>query len=476
VRCFRRRIPGFIAAQGPSTRTSQQDRGGSATTVRVIVGAQFGDEAKGKITDFLASDAQYVVRTGGGPNAGHTIHIGDEKVVLHQLACGVLRKGVTGISGPGMVINPVQLEGEVRTLDDRQLLHGSFIISERAHVLLPLHQLEDAWEEKTRSRQTSGLELGTTGRGIGPAYRDRYGRWGLRFAELVRPDLLAQRLELLYASKPYLTDLPARSELQGQLSEIGERLAPSVRPTEPILWRAIEREENILLEGAQSALLDVDFGTYPYVTSSHPTSAGALMGSGIPPQELDEVIGVTKAYATRVGVGPFPTEITGEMGEYLRRVGGEHGATTGRPRRCGWLDLVLLKYATRLNGFTSFAVTKVDVLGGLPEVPVAVAYRLADGSQVTDYPPAVAEELAKASPVYQNFAGWPEFNERLRDRLRREGAHALPGPLRRFLEFIAAQTQVPIEWVSYGPRRDETLWMGRGTPISPTGSLTAWSS
>jgi adenylosuccinate synthase len=451
-------------------------RGGSATTVRVVIGAQFGDEAKGKITDFLAADAKFVVRTGGGPNAGHTIHVGDEKVVLHQLACGVLRKGVTGISGPGMVVDPVQLEDEIRSLDERHLFHGSLVISERAHVLLPLHQLEDAWEEKLRAGQPHGQELGTTRRGMGPAYRDRYGRWGLRFAELLRPDLLAQRLDLLYASKPYLAELPPRDQLLRQLSEIGSRLAPRIRATEPILWEAVERGENVLLEGAQSALLDVDFGTYPYVTSSHPTSAGALMGSGIPPQELDEVIGVTKAYATRVGVGPFPTEVTGEMGDYLRRVGGEHGATTGRPRRCGWLDLVLLKYVTRLNGFTSFAVTKVDVLGGLPEVPVAVAYRMPDGTELTDYPPAVAEELAQATPVYHQFPGWPEFNERLRDRLRREGARALPGPLRRFLDFVTTQTRVPAEWVSYGPRRDETIWMGRGAPVAHAGSLTSWAS
>ncbi|MCI4346999.1 MAG: adenylosuccinate synthase [Thermoplasmata archaeon] len=444
-------------------------------TVRVVIGAQFGDEAKGKITDFLASDAKYVVRTGGGPNAGHTIHVGDEKVVLHQLACGVLRPGVTGISGPGMVIDPVQLELEIRSLDERHMLHGSLIISERAHVLLPLHQLEDAWEEKLRAGQSHGQELGTTRRGMGPAYRDRYGRWGLRFAELVRPDLLAQRLELLYASKPYLDSLPPREQLFHDLSELANRLAPRIQSTEPILWGAVERGENILLEGAQSALLDVDFGTYPYVTSSHPTSAGALVGSGIPPQELDEVIGVAKAYSTRVGVGPFPTEITDDTGEYLRRVGGERGATTGRPRRTGWLDLVLLKYVTRLNGFTSFALTKVDVLGGLPDVPVAIAYRTRDGSELTDYPPAVAEDLAQVTPIYRRFPGWPEFNERLRERLRREGGRALPNALRRFLEFVRAETRVPVEWVSYGPRRDETIWMGRGSTNATPDILTRWT-
>jgi adenylosuccinate synthase len=445
-------------------------------TVTVVIGAQFGDEAKGKITDYLAANAQYVVRTGGGPNAGHSIHLPEASVVLHQLACGVLRKGVTGISGPGMVINPSQLEDEIRELDQKHLLKGNIVLSERAHVLLPIHQLEDAWEEQVRaSHAPDGEGYGTTRRGIGPAYADRYGRWGIRLADIVRPATLAKKLELLYATKTHLDNLPPKEQLLEELLAVGERLAPRIQATEPILWKAIEAEQSILLEGAQSALLDIDFGTYPYVTSSHPTSAGALMGSGIPPAELDETIGVAKAYATRVGAGPFPTEVDGEMGAYLQREGGERGATTGRPRRCGWLDLVLLRYVTRLNGFTSMAITKVDVLGGLDEIPICTAYRLPSGETLTDYPPAVAEELQAATPVYENLPGWPKFNERLKERIQREGEHVLPAPLRRYLAHLSTAIRVPVQYVSYGALRDETIALSRGAPVPPPSSLTEWS-
>ncbi len=444
-------------------------------TVTVIVGAQFGDEAKGKITDYLAAHARYVVRTGGGPNAGHSIVLPEAKVVLHQLSCGVLRKGVVGVSGPGMVVNPFSLEEEMLELQSRNLLKGEVVLSERAHVILPLHQAEDAWEEQVRSSVATRVPMGTTGRGIGPAYADRAGRFGLRLADLVRPHLLSHRLELLYATKGHLSDLPPRQELDRKLAEVGSRLAPYIRATEPLLWTAIENGESVLLEGAQSALLDVDFGTYPYVTSSHPTSAGALVGSGIPPPELDEVVGVVKAYATRVGAGPFPTEETGDLGAYLQRVGNEHGATTGRRRQCGWLDLVLLRYATRLNGFTSLALTKVDVLGGLPEVPICVQYVAADGSTLTDYPPAVAEELAKVQPVYERYPGWPEFSHRLKERLRKEGARALPSTLRRFIEFISRETRVPVEYVSFGPGREDTVWLGRGA-TAPSRGMTPWTA
>ncbi len=443
--------------------------------VTVVIGAQFGDEAKGKLSDYLAQDYRHVVRTGGGPNAGHSIHLPQGQVVLHQLACGVLRPGVTAIDGPGMVINPLSLESEILDLEKRGLLKGDIVLSERAHVILPIHEIEDGWEEGIRTAKDPASGLGTTRRGIGPAYSDRYGRWGLRMVDLTRPDSLRAKLELLYARKAHVPGLPDIAQLHSRLSEVGGRLAPMIRPTEPILWAAIERGEPILLEGAQSALLDVDFGTYPYVTSSHPTSAGALVGSGIPPAELDQVIGVSKAYATRVGVGPFPTEVDGEMGDYLRREGGERGATTGRPRRCGWLDLVLLRYATRLNGFTSLALTKVDVLGGLEEVPVCTQYVTAAGETLTSYPPAVAEELGKVTPIYEKLPGWPKFSERLKDRLHREGVSALPPPLRRFLHHVGSETQTPVEWVSYGPRRDETLWMGRGSLARGETGLSQWT-
>ncbi len=444
-------------------------------TVRVVVGAQFGDEAKGKITDYLAANARYVVRSAGGPNTGHTVHTPEGTVILHQLSCGVLRPHTVGVSGPGMVLQPMKLEDEMHDLEKRGLLRGEVVISDRAHAILPIHEIEDAWEDDLRGKKDPHASLGTTRRGVGPAYADRAGRWGIRMSDLTRPAILRDRLELLYATKTHIPGLPPREELTGQLAEVGSRLAPLIRPTEPIVWDAIARGDNVLLEGAQSALLDVDFGTYPYVTSSHPTSAGALVGSGIPPTEVDEVIGVSKAYTTRVGAGPFPTEDTGEAGEYLRRVGGERGATTGRERRCGWLDLSLLRYVARLNGLTSLAISKVDVLGGLDEVPVCVQYVMPDGSTVRDLLPSQADDLARAQPVYERLPGWPEFHERLKERIRREGARALPTELRRYLGRIASETGVAVEYVGYGPGRDETVRLDIGPNRPSAQGLPAWS-
>jgi adenylosuccinate synthase len=459
---------GLLAARLPPD-------GGGPTSVVVVVGAQFGDEAKGKVSDYLASNARYVVRTGGGPNAGHSIHLAEGSVVLHQLSCGVLRSTSVGVSGPGMVIQPTKLEEEILALERRGLLRGEVVLSDRAHVLLPLHEAEDLWEDELRTRVNPAAALGTTRTGIGPAYADRAARFGLRLADLVRPAVLKEKLEMLYATKSHLGQLPPVDEAAASLAEVGSRLAPRIRTTEPMLWEAIARGENVLLEGAQSALLDIDFGTYPFVTSSHPTSAGALVGSGIPPTEVTEVIGVAKAYSTRVGTGPFPTEDSGSAGEFLRRVGGERGATTGRPRRCGWLDLVLLRYAARLNGFTSLAITKVDVLGGLDEVPVCHQYVMPDGTTVRDVLPTNADDLARAQPVFERLESWPEFHERLKQRVVQEGSRALPAALRRYLEYVADEVGVPIEYVGYGARREE---MVRLEPVAGAGrrsELAPWA-
>jgi adenylosuccinate synthase len=444
-------------------------------SVVVVIGAQFGDEAKGKVCDYLAANARYVVRTGGGPNAGHSIHLPEGAVVLHQLSCGVLRKGTVGVSGPGMVLQLAKLEEELAELERRGLRRGEVVISDRAHALLPIHETEDDWEDAVRARVNPAAALGTTRMGIGPAYADRAARFGLRVADLLRPAVLRERLDILYATKSHLGSLPPVEELASRLSEIAGRLAPMVRPTEAMLWDALGRDEAVLLEGAQSALLDLDFGTYPFVTSSHPTSAGALVGSGIPPTEVTEVIGVAKAYATRVGAGPFPTEDLTEKGEFLRRVGGERGASTGRPRRCGWLDLVLLRYVTRLNGFTSLAITKVDVLGGLEEVPVCNQYVMPDGTTVHDVLPTNADDLARAQPVYERFEGWPEFRERLKDRLQREGGSALPASLRRYLEHIAQEVGVPVQYVGYGAQRAEMVRIEPTAPAGRRAALTAWT-
>ncbi len=444
-------------------------------SVTVVIGAQFGDEAKGKITDYLAANARYVVRTGGGPNAGHSIHLPEGQVVLHQLSCGVLRSGTIGVSGPGMVLQLAKLEQEIAELERRGLFRGELMISDRAHALLPVHEAEDAWEDELRARVSPAAALGTTRMGIGPAYADRASRFGVRIADLLRPAVLREQLQILYATKGHLGNLPPAETVAGELAEIAGRLAPYVRPTEPVLWRAIARGERLLLEGAQSALLDLDFGTYPFVTSSHPTSAGALVGSGIAPTEVTEVIGVAKAYATRVGSGPFPTEDTGPQGEFLRRTGGERGASTGRPRRCGWLDLVMLRYAARLNGFTSLAITKVDVLGGLDEIPVCNQYVLPDGTTVQEVLPTYADDLARAQPVYERFEGWPEIHARLKERIHHEGVRALPPALRRYLEHIAAEVGVPVEYLGYGPQREETVRLEPALGAGRRSAVSAWT-
>ncbi|MCI4338678.1 MAG: adenylosuccinate synthase [Thermoplasmata archaeon] len=420
--------------------------------VTVVVGAQFGDEGKGRITDFLASNARYVIRTGGGPNAGHTIQIGSEKVVLHQVSCGCLRAGVTSVAGPGMNIDPFALEQEIAELDRRNLLKGEILVSDRAHVILPIHRIEDAWEEEQRAKHGGSGPMGTTLRGIGPSYADRYGRWGVRFVDLGSPVRLSERLEMLYARKGHLGALPPMEELRGQLAELGSRLSPRVTATEPVLWEAIERGEHLLLEGAQSALLDVDFGAYPYVTSSHPTAAGALMGSGIAPTELDEVVGVLKAYSTRVGEGPFPTEGTPEEQTFLRTEGQEHGATTGRPRRCGWPDALVLRYAARVNGLSCLAITKIDILSAFDRLKLAVAYDV-EGERVDELP-ADAEVLAKAKPVYEEVPGWSTSLRGLRK------LQDLPANARRYIDRLEELSGVKVAAISVGPEREETIVVG----------------
>ena len=361
-----------------------------------------------------------------------------------------------------MVLSPTDLVEEVAQLRKAKLLQGELHISERAHVILPLHRAADAWEEKQRG----GTPTGTTLRGIGPTYMDRVGRWGIRMGDLLRPDSLREKLELLYRARSYLkgekgAPLPTLEETLAELEKAGKALAQYIGPTEPLLWRALESHERILLEGAQGTLLDVDYGTYPFTTSSHTTVSGVFVGTGLPPQQVDQALGVTKAYCTRVGNGPFPTELLDETGDRIREKGGERGATTGRPRRCGWLDLVLLRYAQQLNGFTSFVVTKVDVLGGEEKVRAAVAYRdTRTGARIED-PPSFSEDYAHLEPIYRDFPGWEEFSPSLRERLATSGYSALPSGLRTFLDFLTEETGVPVGIVSYGPGRDEVVVRGR---------------
>lgn len=441
--------------------------------VTAVIGAQFGDEGKGKVLDYLTANADFVVRYQGGPNAGHTVVPHEKPVVMHQLPTGILREGCTAISGPGMVLSPRDLLNEIQQLKSQGEYRGRLLISERAHIILPLHRMQDAWEEEVRG----ALRTGTTGRGIGPAYMDRVGRFGLRMADLQRPELLHQKLELLYTAKKHMTgstqELPPKEELASQLVEEGKALAPYLSSTEPILWEAARQGQHILLEGAQSALLDIDYGTYPFVTSSHPTAAGALVGSGLPPQELDSVIGIVKAYSTRVGSGPFPTEALGPEGERLRERGAERGATTGRPRRCGWFDLVLTRYAARLNGFTSLAMTKVDILGGEAEVPICLGYDLPNGEQAEDYPPVLAEDLERVTPRWRTFPGWAEFTPNLMRRLHEEGWRALPRELKRYIAFVGEEVGAPVTLVSYGPRREDTVEIPVGG-LESAAALEEW--
>ena len=415
-----------------------------------------------------------MVRYQGGPNAGHSIVINGQRVVLHQIPSGILRGDCSAVGGPGMVVSPTDLVGEIRSLRQAGLFRGTLYLSDRAHVILPWHRIEDAWEEEMRGKTPGG----TTLRGIGPAYEDRAGRWGIRLGELARPHLLHERLERLYRVKSHINgegrELPPIDTVAAELHAAYEELQTYIHPTEPLLWRAIEHGEHVLLEGAQGSLLDIDYGTYPYTTSSHTTVAGAFTGAGLPPRELDSILGITKAYATRVGNGPFPTELFDATGERLRERGGERGATTGRPRRCGWLDLVLLRYAARVNGFTSFAVTKVDVLGGEDEVKVGTAYQARDGTRFTDYPPSVAEDFEKIEPVYETFPSWGEFTPALKDRIRNEGWEALPRELIQYLRYVGEETGVPVSLVSYGAGRDETVEFPPSLPVSR--SLTEWSS
>ena len=442
-------------------------------TVTVVVGAQFGDEAKGKVVDYLSGEADYVVRYQGGPNAGHTIRPAGRTLALHQLPVGIVRENCTAVCGAGMVLDPFELVREMRALRDEGLFSGKLLISDRAHLILPWHRLQDAWEEETRGSEAGG----TTGRGIGPAYMDRAGRWGIRVAELSRPEILRKRLALLRKTKGFLEGregVPSPEQVEADLLAVAPEIRPYVVSTEPVLWTAVREGRPILLEGAQSGLLDVDFGTYPFVTSSHPTTAGAALGSGIPPRAIDEVLGISKAYATRVGAGPFPTEARGADGDRLRERGGERGATTGRPRRCGWLDLVLLRYVARLNGLTALALTKVDVLGGEPQVPVAVGYRTVDGETLTEAPPTLSEDLARVEPMWRFLPGWEEFTPALKAQLAEEGYRVLPRELRRFVAFVSEEVGVPVTLLSYGPSRGETLVVPPGARTAPRG-LAPWA-
>lgn len=418
----------------------------------VLVGAQWGDEGKGKVTDFLAEKADIVVRFQGGNNAGHTVVVEDKEYKLHLIPSGILYPEKLCIIGNGVVVDPAVLIKELQGLLDQGLTISKLLIDNRAHIIMPYHRLLDEAEE---NRREDGKKIGTTKRGIGPAYADKTNRIGIRVCDLLDEESFADILKFNVDSKnPLITDYYQQSpvnyeEIKQEYAEYAEFLRKYAADGHEVVNDAIEQGANVLFEGAQGTLLDIDFGTYPFVTSSHPISAGACVGGGVGPTKIDKVIGVAKAYTTRVGEGPFPTELLDELGEQMRQQGAEFGTTTGRPRRCGWLDAVVLRYSARINGLTHLAITKLDVLTGLPEIKICTGYKL-NGEIIKTFP-ANLKNLAKCEPVYEVLPGWQE------DITNAQSITELPENAQKYLKRVSELANVPIALVSVGPKRSETI-------------------
>ncbi len=417
----------------------------------VVVGSQWGDEGKGKIVDVLGEKMDMVVRFQGGNNAGHTVIVNGEKSVLHLLPSGILNKDALCVIGPGVVVDPFVLLDEIKTLKDRGLTCDHLRISDRAHLIMPYHiKLDELQEQKLAKNK-----IGTTKRGIGPCYADKYTRIGLRVCDLVDFDIFKKRLAStlaikndqivkLYNEKPFDYDT-----LVNQFAKIRQDLLPMICDSVSLVNQYLDEGKNVLFEGAQANMLDINYGTYPYVTSSSPTSAGVCEGAAVAPQKLQTIVGVVKAYSTRVGEGPFVTELLDDMGEHIRSAGAEFGATTGRPRRCGWLDLCVVKQAAIINGLTDLVVTKIDVLSDIEKIKVCVGYEI-DGKEYT-YIPASLSDYAKSKPIYKEFDGWMCDITKIRQYSQ------LPENCRKYLEFIAEFTKTRISLVSVGPDRENNI-------------------
>jgi len=425
----------------------------------IIIGGQWGDEGKGKITDALAERAHMVVRPNGSTNAGHTVVTDQGVFKFHLVPSGVLHPGCDCVIGAGVAVDPVQLLNEIDALRERGVDLSRLFLSDRANVILPYHPALDRAEEERRATHS----IGTTLRGNGPAYSDKVGRKGIRVAHLLDEAALRDRLELVVPEKRLLLagfeddatlDVAALAE---QYIALGERLAPLVVQAEILVQDALAAGKRVIVESAQATMLDVDYGTYPYVTSSMPTAAGACQGAGIGPTQVDTVIAVYKAYTTRVGGGPFPTELHDETGQMLRDRGNEYGTTTGRPRRTGWFDAVAGRYAARLNGVTEVAVTKLDVLDTLPEIRICVGYRL-DGKAI-EAPPAVASVYGRVEPVYEVLPGWQA------DTSCATSVDDLPPNARRYLERIEELLGVPVTMIGVGPDRQQILHRPTGAAV-----------
>ena len=417
----------------------------------VVLGAQWGDEGKGKATDLLAGQVGYVVKYNGGNNAGHTIVVDGEKYALHLLPSGILSPGVVPIIGNGVVVDLGVLFGEIDAISARGVDTSKLLVSANAHVITSYHTTID----KVGERFLGDAKIGTTGRGIGPAYADKISRVGVRVQDLFDEKILRQKVEGALEQKNQLLvkafnrKALAVDAVVDELLVHADRLRPMVADTSLLLAQALDRGEVVLLEGGQATMLDVDHGSYPFVTSSNPTAGGACTGSGIPPTRLERVVAIVKAYTTRVGSGPFPTELLDDVGERLRTNGGEFGTTTGRPRRCGWYDAVIARYAARINGATDFVLTKLDVLTGFETIPVCVGYRV--NGTTYDEMPMTQTDFHHAEPVYEEFPGWDE------DISAARSLDELPKNARGYVEAIEAMTSVPISVIGVGPGRDESI-------------------
>ena len=417
-------------------------------TVTTILGAQWGDEGKGKVTDYLADKSKVVSRSQGGNNAGHTIVVDGKKHKLHLLPSGILREDIVNVIGNGVVVNPDVL---LKELDNLGSTRGKLFISDRAHVIMPYHKMLDGGEEISKGKSM----IGTTGNGIGPCYSDKTSRIGIRMGDLLDDNIIIERLEkALPRNQALLAHYGVENNLtvdnlfetcKNWRNQIGD----FITDTSLLVNQHIDNGDNVLLEGAQGVHIDIEYGTYPFVTSSSPTTAGAALGSGIAPSKISNVVGVTKAYLTRVGSGPFPTELEDVVGEMIRDKGQEFGTTTGRPRRCGWLDLVMLELSNRICGFSSLAIMKLDILSDMDEVKVCVAYKDDTGSEVNHFPSSLSY-LAKCTPVYKTFPGWSSSDIDI-------SKGTIPDQMKSFLDFISESLNLPITIVSLGPGRDETI-------------------
>ena len=417
----------------------------------VLIGSQWGDEGKGKIIDVLTANAEWVVRYQGGNNAGHTVEIGDQKYVLHLTPSGILHESCKCVIGNGLVVDIVSLMTELKELVERGIkLDGRLFISDRAHMVLQYHkELDGAKEGKLKE----GRKIGTTKRGIGPAYSDKADRSGLRLGDILEADFLDMVKEKATAKNEILKSMGAEpleiEALLAQVKEAADYLRPFITDTIPLLHEAVKNDDEILFEGAQGVMLDVDFGTYPFVTSSSTGAGGAPAGSGVPPNAIDRVVGIVKAYTTRVGEGPFPTELNDEMGMHIATVGHEFGATTGRPRRCGWFDAVIARYSAMVGGINEWALMKLDVLDAVETIKVCVAYEC-DGTRIENVPASI-RRLERCKPIYEEFKGWNTPTTEC------TSWEELPEQARKYIEYLEQLTGVKVSILSVGPKRSSTL-------------------